>query len=97
MKGGEAYAWRAFATGGAALISDEVSADRVGTVDYLSEALFRLHFPPSSGGTTGISQEHRSRKNDSICTCYSARMIMALERRERAAQRGNIDTYIFHV
>jgi hypothetical protein len=41
--------------------------DRVGTVDDLSEGVFHLPFPPSSG-TTGVAHEQRSGKSDSSIT-----------------------------
>jgi hypothetical protein len=41
-----------------------MSTDRDGTVDDLSEGVFHMHFPPSSG-TTGVAHEHRSGKSAS--------------------------------
>jgi hypothetical protein len=41
--------------------------DRVGTVDDLSEGVFHLPSPPSSG-TTGVAHEQRSCRSDSIST-----------------------------
>jgi hypothetical protein len=38
--------------------------DRVGTVDDLSEGVFRLPFSPSSG-TTGVAHEQRSGRSNS--------------------------------
>jgi hypothetical protein len=41
--------------------------DQDGTVDDLSEGVFRLPSPPSSG-TTGVAQDQRSGKSDSTNT-----------------------------
>jgi hypothetical protein len=41
--------------------------DRDGTVDDISEGVFHMPFPPSSG-TTGVAHEHRSGRSASTST-----------------------------
>jgi hypothetical protein len=55
---------------------------------------FRLPLPPSSG-TTGVTQEPRSCMPNSTTTRSPTRTISALERRERAAHRGDSDMIFF--
>jgi hypothetical protein len=45
-----------------------LSTDRAGTDDDLSEGVFRLSFPPSSG-TTGLAQEPRTSMLVSTNSC----------------------------
>jgi hypothetical protein len=65
----------------------------------MSEGIFRMPFPPSSG-TTGVTHEPSSCMPDSTNACIPARLINALERRERAAHRGDSDiisSYLFGI
>jgi hypothetical protein len=51
-----------------------LSTDRDGTDDNLSEGVFHLPFPPSSG-TTGVAHEPRSGRFDSISSSWTALLI----------------------
>jgi hypothetical protein len=72
----------------------KVCVDRVGAFDDTNEMVFPMTFLPKSG-TTGVAQEPRSGRLDSASTCLPTRVINALERRERAAHRGDSDIISF--
>jgi hypothetical protein len=71
-----------------------VCVDRVGAYDDMSKGIFRMPFPRNSG-TDRVAHEPRPSKPDSTSTCCPARMISALERRERAAHLANSDIVFF--